>query len=395
MLSHLFKLLWNKKKQNLLLIIEIFVSFFVLFIIVSFLSYAYDNYKKPIGFNPDNIKVVRIELNGNHHIFSDSIVPYHEAIDNVLKSIPEIKSHCFSDFVMPYSMGSRSEHINLKLNKNTIHSEIYYTTNEYLNVLGQSLKEGRWFDKTENDTTKRSAVINEEFKMKYFPNEDPIGKEFTIVDEKKWKIVGVVNNIKDRGDYLNPSPNIYLHMDNNMEKASVNILLNVTTDASADFDNRLSKTLSNVVKSGSFDIKALNEERKTKNLILLVPTIVFIIISGFLILNVCLGLFGVLWYNINKRKAEIGLRKALGATSFSIKSQFVYEAMVLATMAILFGLFFVLQFPLLRVFDLDPIIYIKGIISSIIFIYFIVLLCAIYPSWQAASVYPAQVLHEE
>jgi putative ABC transport system permease protein len=106
-------------------------------------------------------------------------------------------------------------------------------------------------------------------------------------------------------------------------------------------------------------------------------------------------LFGVLWYNINKRKSEIGLRRAVGATGDSVSRQLIGEAMVLSTLALIIGSFFAVQFPLLNVFDLPASVYIFALIFAVTFIYLLVIFCALYPGRQAAAIYPAVALHEE
>lgn len=375
--------------------IEIFASFFVLFIILSFLTYAYDNYKSPLNINPDNIKVVTIRMDGGPAIYSDSMSVYHDALDQDLHSIKEIKGISYADFITPFSMGSHNGDV--RYGKITENCDFVNADGNYASVMEMPLVKGRWFDKTDIDTSKTAVVINEVVADKFFPNEDPLGKILMVKFDKeyKWKIVGVAKNAKTKSDYLKPDATVYTNMGEYGRKASVNILVKIDPAAPADVDSRITKTINNIVRLASVEIVPLNDNRKNKNLILLVPAIIFMVICGFLIFNVCLGLFGVLWYNINKRKSEIGLRKAIGASSNSVMYHFVGEAFVLATLSIILGLFFAIQFPILRVLDIAPAIYIKGIISSIIFIYFIVLLCAIYPSRQAAAVYPAQVLHEE
>jgi putative ABC transport system permease protein len=62
---------------------------------------------------------------------------------------------------------------------------------------------------------------------------------------------------------------------------------------------------------------------------------------------------------------------------------------------VIIGCFFAFQFPLLNVFDLEAGTYISAILLSILFIYLLVLACAIYPGRQAAAIYPAVALHEE
>ena len=51
MIRHLFKLIWNRKRTNVLMMTEIFVSFLVLFAVLSLAVYMFDNWRRPIGFS--------------------------------------------------------------------------------------------------------------------------------------------------------------------------------------------------------------------------------------------------------------------------------------------------------------------------------------------------------
>ena len=123
--------------------------------------------------------------------------------------------------------------------------------------------------------------------------------------------------------------------------------------------------------------------------------IILLIVAGFLIINVALGLFGVLWYNINLRKSEIGLRRAVGASANDVAKQLVAEALVLSTISLIVGSFFAIQFPLMNVFDLATNTYLLAFALATIFIYLLVIICALYPGMQAAAIFPADALHED
>jgi putative ABC transport system permease protein len=51
MIRHVFKLIWNRKRTNFLMVLEIFVSFIVLFAVVGLGVYTLDNWRRPIGFS--------------------------------------------------------------------------------------------------------------------------------------------------------------------------------------------------------------------------------------------------------------------------------------------------------------------------------------------------------
>ena len=143
------------------------------------------------------------------------------------------------------------------------------------------------------------------------------------------------------------------------------------------------------------EISYLTDSHKNRNNLTMVPVIIFLIVSGFLLTNVALGLFGILNLNIAKRKGEIGLRRALGATEGGVTSQFLGEVWVLATFSLILGLIFAVQFPIMNVFGLESGVYIIAMLAAIAIIYIIVTLCAWFPSKQAALVHPAVALHEE
>jgi putative ABC transport system permease protein len=230
-------------------------------------------------------------------------------------------------------------------------------------------------------------------KESLFKNEDPIGKILGEAPEAM-KVIGVVNDFKDKGDYQGHKEGIFKRMDTSMYFFVSTILISVEPNADAAFESKLFKTLSNAIGS-SIEIVHLADQRKTINQMTLVPMIILIIVAGFLIINVALGLFGVLWYNISLRKSEIGLRRAVGASGNSVSKQLVGEALMLSTFALIIGSFFAVQFPLLNVFDLPASIYIIALVSAIVFIYVLVIICALYPGKQAAAIYPAVALHEE
>jgi putative ABC transport system permease protein len=69
--------------------------------------------------------------------------------------------------------------------------------------------------------------------------------------------------------------------------------------------------------------------------------------------------------------------------------------MILATLSLIIGSFFAIQFPLLNVFGMPASIYLVALLISIMFIYGLVLVCSLYPAKQAAAIYPAVALHED
>jgi putative ABC transport system permease protein len=256
--------------------------------------------------------------------------------------------------------------------------------------------EGRWFNKGDAVVRDRHIVINSDLKEKIFGKNNAVGEFIEDRDNKtRSLIIGVVNAVKMKGDFSKTEPGLYNRTDTGSFRWLERILVKVNPGTDAAFESQLYKLLANYMKSSNIEIEHMDNKLKNANYWYLVPMIVLLIVAGFLIVNVALGLFGVLWYNINKRRGEIGLRRAIGASGKSVSSQLVSESMILATLSLVIGTFFAVQFPLLNVFDLPAAVYVIAIILSILFIYLLVFICSIYPGKQAAAIYPAVALHEE
>src|SRR3954469_6481929 len=103
MFRHLFKLIWNKKKQNFLMITEMFVSFLVIFAVFSLLVFYYHNYKQPMGFDYDNVWVVNYSAPENIKS-NDSVMLFLNTQKQMLRSMPEIKELSFTSNNIPFSM---------------------------------------------------------------------------------------------------------------------------------------------------------------------------------------------------------------------------------------------------------------------------------------------------
>lgn len=394
MLKHLFKLIWNKKKQNSLLIIEILLSFMVMFAVFSFVVNSYKNYMKPIGI--DYAHVWSVSYNNSAQTQNaDSLSIFYGNLLRQLKAMPKVIDASYVSGNIPFSQ-SHSTGAYYYQGKMTDRVNQFTIGEAYPKVLGIKILEGRWYDKQDVNGKQRTIVINHALKEKIFGKGDAVGKYFTNGEGKdRTRIIGVINDIKFNGDYQQADIGVYNLVDTAAYHWIGTILVKVSPDADAAFEGQMSKMLSNALKNSNIEIEQLPNKLIAYNKFTLVPLIILSIVAGFLIINVALGIFGVLWYNIIKRRGEIGLRRAIGATGSNVSTQLVSEALILATFSLVVGTFFAIQFPLLNVFDLSASVYLTAIGLSILFIYFIVLVCSLYPGKQAAAIYPAVALHEE
>jgi putative ABC transport system permease protein len=394
MFKHLFKLIWNKKKQNFLLISEMFISFLVIFAVFTFAVYAWQNYNKPMGFQYDSVWTINYN-NAVKTNSPDSLVQFYETVRQKLESLPQIEDVSFTNDNTPFSEYTNGTDASVKGHKIT--GVNYFAVDDhYQKVLKMKIVEGRWYNKGDEPMKSHVVVINRLFAREAFGNATAIGKYINDSDPKnKAKVIGVVEETKFWGDYKPAEKAMFARFDTSAYHWLNRILIRVAPGTDAAFESRLYKVMANSMRNSNIEIEHLAVKKASYNKFMLVPLTILSIVAAFLIVNVALGLFGVLWYNINNRRGEIGLRRAVGANGALVSGQLVAEALILATFSLFVGSFFAVQFPLLNVFDLPASVYLIALILAILFIYVLVLVCSLYPGKQAAAILPAVALHEE
>lgn len=398
MIRHLFKLIWNRKRSNFLMITEIFISFFVMFMALMVLCYISGNYFRPLGFSYEDVWILTMDFKNTGE---EEIVTALQQYDNIFESYPEVEHFSLSNSMvfMPDAMNSSNQ----KYKDREVSSQIMQAGDDFDKVLGMEILTGRWFDEGDRAAAKPPVVINYRLRDELFGTENPLGK--TIVrSDKEYTVIGVVGEFRRGGELTGSIRACFYRFsydtETGRERLAENIfnryLIKVRPGTGLDFEEKMLKDLGLAGKNFTLKAEKMEETRRKAFKKTVTLPIILLIISGFLISNVALGLFGVIWYNINRRRSEIGLRRAMGASVNNIYQQIIGEVSVITTFGVIIGSFFALQFPLLNLFKfISTGTYMFAFVLTLLFIYLITLICSLYPSRLAAAIDPAAALHEE
>ena len=196
MFKHLFKLIWNKKKQNFLLMSEMLISFLVIFAVFTLMVYYYQNYKKPMGFDYEDVWVANYSnsLKTNN---SDSLTLFYETLRQTIKSMPQVKEISFSSDNVPLFQTTNQNAISYN-GKQFFSVNFYQVEDSYKDVLNMKMLDGRWFSKQDAVAKNKPIVINNSLKEVLFGKEDPIGKYTgdAVINEKTVGLGGGDNQNK-------------------------------------------------------------------------------------------------------------------------------------------------------------------------------------------------------
>jgi len=387
MIKHVIKLIWNKKGSNSLMMLEIFLSFIVLFFVMAFVLYNFQIINKPLGFETENKWM--ISLDKIPQMDSALAVITLQNLRQNLLSEDEIKGVTFTQHMAPFIKNSwcnRSNENGFQMTGCFVFADL-----DFKDVLEINVKKGRWFNEDDTDAKPHPVLVNQKFIDDHYPNKPMIDSIFLFDDPHK--IVGIIEEYKHRSEFEEPQPIIiYLRK---FTENRYNVILDMQPGTSASYEEKLANIVSTSTKTDGSVIESLEKKRTEDGRTSWIMIMALLFICGFLCLNVALGLFGVLWHNISKRKSEIGLRQALGANTTEISKQFMLEVLVLTGSALLIGVFFAVQVPLLNVTEFEDGIFYKAIVLACLIILTLVFLCALFPSLQAAKITPANSLHED
>ena len=111
----------------------------------------------------------------------------------------------------------------------------------------------------------------------------------------------------------------------------------------------------------------------------------------------CIGLYGLMAYNVARRTGEMGIRKALGARPWDVARPILREALILAAIGITIGLpvavalVRVVRHFLYEVKPHDPI----TMIGTVVIMVTVAALAAFIPARRAAKIDPMEALRYE
>jgi len=103
MIRHVLKLVWNRKRTSFLLVLEMAISFFVLFGLAALGIFSWDAYRRPLGFDWTNVWNVHIGPPGGEGEWGPDKGESVRQLLIAARSVPEVaqaalvSAHPFSD----------------------------------------------------------------------------------------------------------------------------------------------------------------------------------------------------------------------------------------------------------------------------------------------------------
>jgi putative ABC transport system permease protein len=353
-----------------------------------------------VGFKPEQLLSLEYRLPRNKYSKVDAQWNFHRQVTERVAEIPGVQSVALVRG-LPFSGNGGSAAIILpdrELPQKGAEPEVMFNTvtGNYFETIGIPLLNGRTFGNEDQANAPGVVIINQKMADKFWPNQDPIGKQIKFVPEGQGTIIGVVGDSKHYwiGEEIRPtvygaysqSPGIFATLAIRTTVKPLSLSEQVRQAVwKVDPDQPMWK-----IRTVEFLINRSVADRKF--LVGLMG-----IFAGIALVLTLIGLYGVISYLVSQRTQEIGIRMALGAQLGDILRMVLKQGMFLVLGGVVLGvgasvlLTRLMEKLLFQTSPTDPV----TIVSIAVLLIVVALLACYLPARRATKVDPLVALRYE
>jgi len=211
----------------------------------------------------------------------------------------------------------------------------------YFGAMRLALLAGRSFRREDIAGAPRVAIVNEQFAQHYWPDQDPIGKRFRLVDrDNAWaQVVGLAKTSKYI--FIAEPPTEFVYLAFRQEKPQQMVLLAESSGVdpaslAAPLREVIHHLDSNMPIYNVRTMESLYEMRAVRVFNVIITTVASMGVMGLGLAIV--GLYGLVAYGVSRRTREIGIRMAIGADRAVVLRMVLRQGLALAVVGLIVGL---------------------------------------------------------
>ncbi|HOZ37090.1 MAG TPA: ABC transporter permease [bacterium] len=309
-----------------------------------------------------------------------------------------------------YAMQMGQGVVSSSLDKKT--TMLWGVSTQFFDLYNTKIVSGRPFTEEEDKSQAQVVIIGPALKTKLFNDDDALGQSLKI-GNLKYTVIGVMEEQGNYMGFMDMDSMVYLPV-RTLQKKVLGIDHVQAIMAYLKDTTQTEQTASDVVdimrsqhditdpKKDDFAVSTMDDVLKMVNTLSDGITFLLVAIAAISLLVGGVGIMNVMYVSVSERTYEIGLRKAVGATSKNILWQFLWEAIFLTFLGgligVILGTFFSFTAYLLAKnfgFDWGFNFSFIGLILSVSFSVITGLVFGVYPARHAASLNPVEALRYE
>jgi putative ABC transport system permease protein len=266
---------------------------------------------------------------------------------------------------------------------------------DYFRTMQIPLRAGRLFTDRDNMAGAKVVIVNSTFARRFWPGQNPIGKQMGGGGEPLYVVVGVVGDVRAEDSTKAAPLEVYFPF---RQRPMARIALAMRADSAMHTEAAVTRAVMDLDRTQTVtrftEMRQIISDRIAPKRLAAQLIAVF---AGLAIVLAAFGIYGLLSFAMAQRTHEIGVRIALGAGGGEVLKAVVGEAALLAGVGVAIGvaaalaLTRVMKTLLYGVSAADPLAYIGAAAG----LFAVALLAAAIPAWRATRVDPVVALRQD
>lgn len=247
------------------------------------------------------------------------LLPLYMRIEKTLREIPGVVSASVAQCTLA-SGGGCGQYSDMYARGQRVQTQELFVGWDYLGTMGLQLLRGRPFSERDGPGSQQVVIVNQTLARFYFGHDDVVGKRLAYSDNDpgQFEIVGVLRDTPIN-NFREAIPHFVLHP----IAQELHPVRTINVRAQGD-PALIASAVRTVLQQKEpnlplYGIRTMTEQIQSTFAQERAVAWLSRLFGGLAAVLACLGLYGLLSYRVSRRRAEIGIRMALGAKSTAVR----------------------------------------------------------------------------
>ncbi|NTU70488.1 MAG: FtsX-like permease family protein [Coriobacteriia bacterium] len=270
--------------------------------------------------------------------------------------------------------------------------------NEFaMEVFTATLSGGRFYNRAEVVSARRVILIGATVRDQLFPGQDPVGRTVSV-DGQPFTVIGHFEAMG--GSFSGDQDNtVYMPVTTAQQLLSSKDISSIIVKAiNADDVELLKVRMQQILKPKFKDQFTVFTQQQTLGLLSTLLGTLTAMLAGLASISLLvggIGIMNIMLVSVSERTREIGIRKAVGARTYDILSQFVIEAIVLSVLGGATGILVGAGGALLLKPIVPAVVTPWAVVLAFVFSAAVGVFFGVYPAFRASRLDPIEALRYE